>query len=109
MLCCLPALERREVLPQALAVLVGGEIHTRVFVELVDVLRAEVDHLLHGALLGEVAVLVAVGAVLAAQAAVGFGAAVGVAGQRHAATLAEALLVREGIIHFFLFSSSVFF
>ena len=100
-----PAFEQREVLQELLAVLVGGEVIARVLVELVDVLDAEVDHLLHGALLGEVAVFVAVCAVLAAEASVGFGATVGIAGQRHAAALAEMLIFGKGIIHCFYLSS----
>ena len=74
----LPTLELGEVLAELLAVLVGGEVHTRVLVELVDELDAEVYHLLHGAVLRELTLFIAILAVLGVEAAIGIGAAVGI-------------------------------
>ena len=91
----LPALERREVLPQALAVLVGGEVLAGVLVELVEELHADLYHLVHRAVLREVAVGEAVLAVIGILAH-------DLVAQRHAATLAEVLYFREGIVHSFL-------
>lgn len=88
----LPALERREVLPQSLAVLVGGEVLAGVLVELVEELHADLYHLVHRAVLREVAVGEAVLAVVGIVAH-------DLVAQRHAATLAEVLDFREGIVH----------
>ena len=70
--------------------IVGGEVLAGVLVELVDELDAEVDHLLHGALLGEVAVGKAVLAVVGIVAQ-------HLVGQRHAAALAVTLLGGAGL------------
>jgi len=90
-----PALERREILPQALAVLVGGEVLASVLVELVEELHADLYHLVHRAVLREVAVGKAVLAVFGVVAH-------DLVAQRHAAALAEALLVGEWVVHSFL-------
>ena len=91
-LLLLPALELGEVLQELAAVLVGGEVLAGAAVELVEVLDAEVDHLLHSTLLGEVAVGETILAVVGVVAHY-------LVGQRHAAALAEVLLVWEGIFH----------
>ena len=88
----LPAFELWEVLAELLAVLVGGEVLAGVLVELVDELDAEVYHLLHGAVLREVAVGEAVLAVVGVVAH-------DLVGQRHAAALAEVLDFRERVVH----------
>ena len=88
----LPALERGKVSQELLAVLVGGEVLAGAFVELVDVLHAEVDHLFHGAVLREVAVGVAVLAILGVLA-------LDLLAEGHSAALAEALLVGEWVFH----------
>ena len=92
----MPAFELGEVLAELLAILVGGEVHTRVLVELVDELDAEVYHLLHGAVLREVAVGVAVLAVVGVVAR-------DLVAEGHAAALAETLIFGEGIFHRNLF------
>ena len=95
----MPALERREVLPQALAVLVGGEVLAGVLVELVEELHADLYHLVHRAVLREAAVGEAVLAVIGILAH-------DLVAERHAAALAEVLLVGEWVIHSFLLFTS---
>ena len=101
MLCCLPSLERGEVLPQALAVLVGGEVLAGVLVELVEVLHADLYHLVHCAVLREVAVCEAVLAVIGILAH-------DLVAERHSAALAEMLDFRERIVHICCFFLLVF-
>ena len=88
----LPARERREVLPQSLAVLVGGKVQAGVLVELVEELHADLYHLVHGAVLREVAVGVAVLAVVGVVAH-------DLVAERHSAALAEMRIVGKGVIH----------
>lgn len=88
----MPAFELGEVLAELLAVFIGGEVHTRVLVELVDELDAEVYHLLHGAVLREVAIGEAILAVVGVVAR-------DLVGEGHAAALAEMLIFGEGVIH----------
>ena len=60
----LPAFELGEVLAELLAVFIGGEVLAGILVKLVDKLDTEVYHLLHGAVLREVAIGEAVLAVV---------------------------------------------
>ena len=90
----LPAFELGEVLAELLAVFIGGEVLAGILVKLVDELDAEVYHLLHGAVLREVAVGEAVLAVVGIVAH-------DLVAERHTAALAETLIVWEGIIHCF--------
>lgn len=84
----LPAFELWEILPHHLYVFLFGDGLGHVFVHLVHELGAEVDHLVHGAVVGESPVLVAVEAVILVAASVGVGAE-HLFGERHTAALAN--------------------
>ena len=84
-----PPLELRQEVGEHLPVRLGGEGLGHLLVYLVEELGAVVNHLFEGEVLQELAVAVAVLAVVVVDLSVGIVGAVGVCGEGHAAALAE--------------------
>ena len=85
----LPSLQHREEPPHHLFIFLLGYGFGHLLVELVHELGTVFDHFLHGEVLQELAVMVAVRAIFKIGAAVGIGPAVFNLRHRHPATLAE--------------------
>ena len=84
----LPPFQHWEILPHHVLVFVAGHGLGHVLVHFVNELRAELDHLVHRAVLGELAILVAIYAIVFVLASVGIGAEDFI-GERHSAALTE--------------------
>jgi hypothetical protein len=83
-----PTLKRREKLPHHVLVLVLRYGLGHILVDLVDELRAELYHLVHGAIISEGTILVAIHTVILVFASVGIGAE-NLLGERHSAALTK--------------------